>query len=63
MEQEWLKLGVLGLVVLSQSLALRKLYADLQEAHEARDVAREEALATLERVLTKLDSKSSKNNS
>lgn len=63
MEQEWLKLGVLGLVVLSQTLALKKLYADLQEAHEARDVAREEALATLERVLTKLDSKNSKNDS
>ena len=70
LELEWLKYGLLGLVVLSESLVIRKLYTDSQAtvkacreelaaANEERDEARREALATLERVLTAHGSRSS----
>lgn len=63
LELEWVKFGLLGLVVVTQQIAIRAMFKALQDANEARDHARAESLLTLERVLSKLDSKSSRNDS
>jgi hypothetical protein len=51
---EWLKHGVMGLVIVGQSIAIAKLYRDLNEAREDVDEAREDHLEDLRRLNTRL---------
>lgn len=59
MEAIVLQYGLAGAVILAQVFAIKKLYADLAEAREDVDEARQDAIRALSDLLTKARSQGS----